>query len=529
VYKPHEVVVARDRGIWVSSNERGEEDQFRGGITVFSINDDSVLSNIVIDEPQFDAVTAPNGYDYPTEVDAEGTVPVRDPNAPPFIQTVMLPIVLPPGSTLAQREPGLTFGTDAGGRAVVYAPMGAEAHPRHPHGVDIDHAQGIVYLLIEHAGLRWNADRTDFEIAKTTDEESGFILAIDVNDPTHPRIVDGYLDGHGAHELAVNDNNGWVFQGNHEDSPGVNPPNWVDVIDPTRENPYGFIDTGYYNAVQGIEVDESLNVVYGVTHVGQVMFAFRADTWPEANAVPTDDRKVGENDILYTVDIRTPFDQQIADAAEIWAIAAQLDALNPDELPSVLHYHDLTVDPVSHRAYMTLHSIHHAEHTGLPTEVHKDDVEEDDSEHAHFMGRWVAEVDVNPNDPTFQQVTMIDLSNGVSAVKVPNIDSPGASLLGLTPSGGYENWFVHAHWVAVDPTRHKVFVTGEHTGNLAVVDQASRAIQQVIPISLHMPGTAPETEPHVHGVQFDAATGRLYVSDEGTHSSYESVTILDFK
>ena len=37
----------------------------------------------------------------------------------------------------------------------------------------------------------------------------------------------------------------------------------------------------------------------------------------------------------------------------------------------------------------------------------------------------------------------------------------------------------------------------------------------------------PETEePHVHGVQINAQTGDTYVSDEGEHCFYESVTIL---
>ena len=33
-------------------------------------------------------------------------------------------------------------------------------------------------------------------------------------------------------------------------------------------------------------------------------------------------------------------------------------------------------------------------------------------------------------------------------------------------------------------------------------------------------------EPHVHGVQVDRKTGTVYVSDEGEHCFYESVTIL---
>ena len=126
-------------------------------------------------------------------------------------------------------------------------------------------------------------------------------------------------------------------------------------------------------------------------------------------------------------------------------------------------------------------------------------------------------------------MTYIDLSNGQSALDVPNAeDVPEGTL--------FEDQFVHAHWVAVDPDRGAVLVTGEHTGNLGVVDNESRDLEQVLPISIPIPNCEPELdeegnpefeEPHVHGVQVDLdVDGNVYVSDEGEHCFYESVTRL---
>jgi len=376
-------------------------------------------------------------------------------------------------------------------------------------------------------------------------------------------LVDGYLLGHGAHEVAVNENNGKVFQGNHEDSPGVEPNIWVDVLDRTLDNPYGFIDTGFYNAVQGIEVDESLNQVFGTTHVGEKMFAFDGACLPENNdpativdfnGEPFVEKAAGANCILYSVDLRQPFLEQIPDAEEIMAVAdtditeAIKAGEEPTVLPSVVHMHDLTVDPVNHVAYQTLHSIHHAEHTGSPEEAALPDEEEPATEEPpegeeppttevepehHFMGRWVAEVDVDPNSQTYQQVTYIDLSNGFGALGFPSSeDVPADSLLSS---------FVHAHWIAADPSRRTLVVSGEHTGNIGVVDMKAkkgvklRTLTQVVPISVRIPGCEPPLdeagnpeveEPHVHGVQINPQTGDVHVSDEGEHCFYESVTIL---
>ena len=554
LYKPHEVVVSQQGDFWISSNERTGF----AGITIFD-GGNNVRAFMNIEEP---------GVDWPVEVDEEeeeiGNVAEEPPgeNFPPDVRLdplVCLPVRLPQGS----EPPTLTVGTgkNAGEIPVssydedrICAPLGAEMHPRHPHGIDMDRVRKIAYQVIEHSGLNWNVDRTAFEIAATTDDESALLLAYDISDPDNPVIIDGYLLGHGGHEVAVNENNGKVFQGNHEDSPTSIPNIWVDVIEPTADNPYGFIDTGWYNAVQGIEVDESLNQVFGTTHVGERMFSFDGDCVPLHNAVATEEKHYGENCILYSVDLREPFFEQIPDAAEIFYIAdAELRNTpknkTPTVLPSVLHMHDLTVDPVNHKAYQTLHGIHHAEHTGSPEEeelaILRGNPNTLEAEF-DFQGRWIAEVDVDPSSPNFQQVTYIDLSNGQNIIDVPNSDE-------VVPGSPFEQRYIHAHWVAVDPARGSILVTGEHTGNLGVVNQGTRQLEQVVAIStrfyegcdipppiINIPGNSddnpglgnqpepPEVpEPHVHGVQVDPHTGTIYVSDEGEETCFfESVTIL---
>jgi hypothetical protein len=88
----------------------------------------------------------------------------------------------------------------------------------------------------------------------------------------------------------------------------------------------------------------------------------------------------------------------------------------------------------------------------------------------------------------------------------------------------------------VDPERGALLVSGEHTGNLGVVDTRSRKLEQVVAISRPIPGCVippdpetgevPEPEPHVHGVNVHRQSGTVYVSDEGEDCFYESVTIL---
>lgn len=141
-----------------------------------------------------------------------------------FNPEVCLPVRLYPGSMAPVFEGPDTMEVFElpvwnGNTDYVCAPLGAEMHPRHPHGIDIDKIRQQVFQVIEHSGLKRNADRTGLEIAENTDEESGMLLVYDIRDKRNPRIVDGFLLGHGAHEVAVNELNGKAFQGNHENSP----------------------------------------------------------------------------------------------------------------------------------------------------------------------------------------------------------------------------------------------------------------------------------------------------------------------
>ncbi len=372
LYKPHEVAVDAAREIWISSNERTA----KAGITVFRDHANKVLATINIDEPGVEF----HGEDEEDEtIGNEEEEEGEDPNFPSELRmrpSVCLPVQLPAGTPRPKMDGFQPRWFDKDQR-IMCAPLGAESHARHPHGIDIDKQRNLVHQVIEHSGLKWNHDRSRIHVADNTDEESGLLLIYDIKNVRNPRIVTGYLLGHGAHELAVNELDGRVWQGNHEDSPGVTPNIWVDVIDPTLgEDGYAFVDTGWWNAVQGIEVDESLNQVFGTTHVGEKMFAFDGGCIPAPNAAPDDEAQMGENCILYTVDLLTPFLEQVPEGEEVLFLAdteireAIEAGEEPPVLPSVLHMHDLTVGVNgSHRAYQTLHSIHHAEHTGSPEEA----------------------------------------------------------------------------------------------------------------------------------------------------------------
>jgi hypothetical protein len=651
VYKPHEAVVDRTRNIWIAANERGEHGntnafnpdatrvgEFRAGISVFDIANDAVLAKLIIDEPQFapgapgypendilgpvaDPYTSSTGWLYHgmdmlggpggSTTTAPGELEKECPDYPPgsadtFVQTVMMPVVLPPNSQwdpakfnkksqldkLGRKDPSgkvlrvagkhprygspILVGYDANGRASIMMPMGAECHPRHPHGIAVDRPNGLVYLLIEHMGLEWNETRTDFDITLTTDRESGGALVFDISDGVaHPKIVTGYLAGHGAHELEVSQQNGFLFMPNHEQSDSVtDAPNIFQVVvKPAGGNQlgvYGFIDTGYYQALQDLWIDDGPggdNAVYMVSHVGERMYAIDGNCTPTANPSPTlttspfpphltyIEKASGENCIKYWVDIRSPWDAYYGPVAE--QIFASID-IGSGCLASVLHFHNLAFDPVNKKVYNGTHSIHHAEHTGLPWE-------EECPENAlipgtelepvhHYNGRDAVEVDVNPAhitaiDPVTKQATtptaVIDMSNGYGYLQYPNVEDvlgePQNLAEAITAVNTLENSFVHPHWLDVDTDRGTLLVSSEHTGNLGVVDTTTRALTQVLPVSVFNPGlkdspssdcevpasTVPDDlEPHLHGLQKDPVTGNLYLSDEGEHCFYEGVFIV---
>jgi hypothetical protein len=262
------------------------------------------------------------------------------------------------------------------------------------------------------------------------------------------------------------------------------------VINPSAALPYKFIDLPGTDCVQGVGADPALNTVNGTTHFGEKMYTFNS----------------ANDTIAYSVNIRPAFD----------AFVASLPANQQFTIPSgwIIHMHDLTTDRVNHRAYQTIHTIAAAE------EVTEDD-ETAEIEGPEITGRWVAEVDTNPASATFKAVHIIDLSNGQSVPAVPDHhDAVGTGL-------PFEQLFIHAHFLDVDPARNALLVSGEHTGNLAVVDTTTRLLQNVHSISRLIPNCTPdELEPHVHGVNIQGTSGTAYVSDEGEHCFYESVTIL---
>jgi hypothetical protein len=557
IYKPHDSRTTYLPNFWITSNERTG----CAGITTLSNRGDRTLKNVIIDEPGVaynseEAGLTPcvGSIEPPPAVEPpEGTPPGPEDQFPAdarFNPTVCLPVVLPPGQTSVPYDVENPDGSRSTGNVkspgpgLVCAPLGAEQHPRHPHGITVDFNRQRAYQVIEHAGLRWNADRTAFQIANTTDEESGLTLAWDIKDPRNPKYLKAYLNGHGAHEITVNQVNGLVFQGNHEDSHGVSPSIWVDVIDTTKANPYGFIDTGYFHAVQGIDVDEGKNLVYGTDHVGELVFAFDASCKPQPNpagvvpppappgySLPAGDTnmKMGWNCIKWWVNVRPAFLAAFPELAGVMDPTAAL--------ANVLHMHNGAADGTNHRSYSVIHAIHDAEHTGLAANEPPPGTETEEGETAeHFMGRYVVEVgqpsSVNRNTKqATAPVYMIDLSHGFDILAYPNVDSITGGLNRLEKS------FVHAHFIWVDPDRNALLVTGEHTGNLGVVDTQTRKLEQVIGITRAIkgctppppePGTAPEAEePHVHGVTVQPITGTVYVTDEGEHCFYESATVLN--
>lgn len=398
------------------------------------------------------------------------------------IENACIPVVLPDGTKMKQ------FGG--------CAPKGAEGHPRHPHGIAIDDAKKIAWQVIEHSGLQWNKTRTGFSKANKTDFESGLLVAYDISNLAAPKILAGYVTGHAAEEDVVNPINNKVYVGNHEPSP-TNVGCFVSVIDRSLAHPYKFIDLPGTDCVQGVDVDPSLNTINGATHFGQKMYTFNSSN----------------DTVAYSVDIRGPFD----------AFVAGLPPSEQFTMPAgwIVHLHDLATDGVNHRAYNAIHTL------GTAEEVTAEDEESTTAPEAdEITGRWVAEVNTNPSSPDFKKVHIIDLSNGQSVPAFRNHHDAVAS------GNPFTDLFIHAHFLDVDPARNALLVSGEHTGNLAVVGvpaawSAARSLDQVVSITRLIPNCTPtDLEPHVHGVNIQHTTGTAYVSDEGEHCTYESVTIL---
>jgi hypothetical protein len=273
----------------------------------------------------------------------------------------------------------------------------------------------------------------------------------------------------------------------------------VSVFDTSLARPYKFIDLPGTDCVQGVDVDPTLNQVNGTTHFGQKMYTFNS----------------ANDTVAYSVDLRGPFNAYVASLPP-----SQQFTIRPDW---IIHLHDLATDRVNHRAYNALHTIATAEEVTAEDEegtVTAGEVEDE------ITGRWVLEVNTDPASADFKKVHVIDLSNGQSVPAVPGHHEAVATGLPFT------QLFIHAHFLDVDPARNALLVSGEHTGNLAVVNVPTswagpRTLQQVLSITRVIPNCTPEElEPHVHGVNIQRTTGTAYVSDEGEHCTYESVSIL---
>ncbi|WP_181801821.1 lactonase family protein [Streptomyces shenzhenensis] len=340
---------------------------------------------------------------------------------------------------------------------------------RHPHGLYFDAASRQIYQVLEHSGLAWNATRTGFQRATTADDESGLLVQIDASSPSRMRVVKGWVLGHAGEEVTMDTRDGKLLVGNHEPSPTITraDPDFASVINlKSRSHPYEFIDLPKGMDVQGVGYDRSLNTAYGVTHLGETIFAF--------------DLRRRTPQIKYRVGLRAAFD-----AAEPGVLPGDWD----------LHMHDLTVAPATHQVYATVHTLGTA---SADVEADENADEEGTSTGpdpaTEKRGEYVIALDASPRSRHFKKVSVI-----------------------ATPG-------VHAHFVAVDSRTRTLFVTGEHTGNLGVVGLRTGKLIQTVRITPPNPSD-PQAEPEVHGVTVNPLTGTVYVADET--SWHMAVSILN--
>ncbi len=138
VWKPHETDASSPTpSYWISSNERGDEgvppgqqNQFtnKAGITIFEYGTNKVLSTLNIEN---------------------------------------------------RLHPGGLAGRHADEAVRRLRTAGAEGHPRHPHGIEIDEANKIAWQVIEHSGLQWNRDPHRLSSRRRTPtDESGMLVEI---------------------------------------------------------------------------------------------------------------------------------------------------------------------------------------------------------------------------------------------------------------------------------------------------------------------------------------------------------------
>ena len=389
-----------------------------------------------------------------------GQVSVEDP--------VCIPVVQPDGNL---KNPSSATYCD---------PAGSESHPRHPHGLALAERGGryYAYLVDEHSGLMWNGARTRFASAATTDEESSMVVEIDVTDLRHPAVVRGWLAGHACEEDVWDPNNGKVYCANHEPSKSISSTSlqsFVSVIDPSGgTSAYGFVDLPWGNDVQGIAYLPS-------THQIIANSAFAGFLNVIDDSTDTVNRQI---DILHPFLVSRP------------DIAALLpDQTNPLSAKLTVHFHDLALDPDTGQVFVAAHTLEEPD-TGLSEDV-------DTAATSEEVSGWIG----GPAIPT-GAVVEVGLATGESGeVSASAVRAQAHDTVSTLNVPG-----VHSHFLAVDAARGVLFDTGEHTGNVAVIDTVSGKTSQVLVVDHRINKNA--DTPEVHGVSVDPVTGTAYVADE---------------
>jgi hypothetical protein len=506
-HAPHRVLLQADApyavapatGYWISSNTGPG----RTGITVFRSRDDALLATRVIDQA---------GLALPVfRVGGDGPVPPR---------------------------------VESLGGGSVAAPAPAGGRSRLARGIVVDRARGYAYQVVERSGLRWNRDRTGFQRAGRADDESGMVVIWNVSNPSEPFVAGGFLTGHAPSAVTVDPATGRVYVANGN-SPGVDAPNFVTVYQPDFSSTgwylsgwYGFVDTGYFQAVQALCWDPVDRQVKMVSLVGETMFALNSQ-WPRANAHPTADKRVGQNTIAWSLDLRPSFVRSFPEPARVMELPAKrgpvsFSAKDFAGMPTVLHFGGITVDPRTGVSYATVSSVGPAQHTGSPAEAQLSALAAvvvaatpsvavaDRRRQPRFTGRWL--VAVTPD----RRVTWTDLSHGYGVAAYPDVPTFYARSgdQGRVAVDVLETSWVNGGSVAVEPDG-SVVVGGERTGNLGLVRDG--VLRRVLPVSALRPGARADAvtglfgEPRVRDVTVDRATGRVLVTEQGGRDFLGSV------
>ena len=441
---PNDIAVDDVRALFITSNARAGAE----GISIFQQDTNVLLAQTNVDQADCLPVvlplnsTAPDGA---TSLD-QGRICAPSP-AGGLSTRNPLGITLNPGTAPPEAPEGSGESTGEG------TGEGAEVTP-----------PVMLYQVLQHSGLQWNAQRNGFDIA--TDKEAALLLEYDITDPVNPVLKNGFLLGPGAPQAAVNAGTGLVFAGNDEQTaPFVSVINPLYATGAAGTDPYGFIDLPQGDAIAGIGLPaggaeggtagEAAGSAYAVTHTSGKIYAF------DAGCASTS----GDSCVQFHVDVNREPTPLFSDTP---------------------HMHNVAVGTLA--VYATVNAIG-------PADLPDNDASLTQGESIVMMPLPAEEGTVDPATVT---LTRIDLTN------------------------------VNPHGVAVDDTRNLLYVTGERTGNVAVLDATTAAWRQTLPISITIPGCTPSTSvvPNVQGVQVDPTTGNAYVVDPAPQCSYESVSIV---